>query len=366
VHEGDRVQKGELLLRLDGDKLASDLAVVEGQRFEILARSGRLEAERDNADQITFDPELIDAAARNPEYAKLVEGQKRLFEARQASIDRQAAQFGKQGEQIQSQIDGIDAQIVALDDQIAVMEEDMAAQQALVDRQLTQSQNVLTLKRQAAQLRGSRGELVAQRAEAGEHGTEIEIQVQRLYTQRQEDAISTLRDLGYNAIELGERRRALKEQIGRLEIRAPVGGIVYGMQVFAPRSVVKPADPILFLIPQDRPLVIAARVQPIHIDQVHLGQEVLLRFPSFPSRTTPELRGTVTQISADSFADQNTGSFYRAQVRLMDGEVARLAPGQVLVPGMPVEGFIRTGDRTPLDYLVQPLAVYFSRAFRES
>jgi len=328
---------------------------------------GRLEAERDGADAITFDPELVAAAGSNPEYAKLVEGQKRLFEARLQSLARQVDQFEKQREQEKSQIAGIDAQIAAIDEQLAVIDEDLRSQQELADRQLVQSQKVLSLRRAAAELRGNRGELIAGRAQAGEHATEIEIQIERLSTERQEEAITTLRDLGYTEIELTERRRALKEQIGRLDIRAPVGGVVYGMQVFAPRSVIRPADPVLYIVPQDRPLVIAARVLPIHIDQIHLGQEVQLKFPAFSSRTTPELLGTVTQVSADAFTDQASGaSFYRAEVRLLDGELAKLDPGDTLVPGMPVEAFIRTGDRTALDYLVRPLSIYFSRAFRES
>ena len=367
VREGDRVEPGQLLLRLDGEKLTSELTVVEGQRYELLARMGRLEAERDGADAITFDPELVTAAGSNPEYAKLVEGQKRLFEARLQSLARQVDQFEKQREQVQSQIAGIDAQIAAIDEQLAVIDEDLRSQQELADRQLVQSQKVLSLRRAAAELRGNRGELIAGRAQAGEHATEIEIQIERLTTERQEEAITTLRDLGYTEIELTERRRALKEQIGRLDIRAPVGGVVYGMQVFAPRSVIRPADPVLYIVPQDRPLVIAARVLPIHIDHIHLGQEVQLRFPAFSSRTTPELLGTVTQVSADAFTDQASGaSFYRAEVRLLDGELAKLDPGDTLVPGMPVEAFIRTGDRTALDYLVRPLSIYFSRAFRES
>ncbi len=216
---------------------------------------------------------------------------------------------------------------------------------------------VLALKRQAADLLGRKGELVATKAQAGEKITEIEIQKEQLYTKRAEDAISTLRDLGYNEIQLErEAPRSCKEQIGRLDIRAPVAGIVYGMQVFAPRSVIKPADPMMFLVPQDRPLVILCRVSPINIDQVHVGQDVLLRFPSFDSRNTPDLHGELFQLSADAFADDKIGSFYRAQVRLKPGEVGRLPAGLTLVPGMPVEGFISTRDRTPLEYLLEPIA----------
>jgi HlyD family secretion protein len=143
--------------------------------------------------------------------------------------------------------------------------------------------------------------------------------------------------------------------------------VIYGLTVFTPRSVIRAADPVLFLVPQDRPLIIEARVDPIHIDQIRLGQEVLLRFSALDQRSTPELVGQVTQVSADAFQDDNTGlSFYMAEVTLSEGEIDRLPEGVTLIPGMPVESFLRTEDRTPLAYFVKPLSDYFAKAFRES
>ena len=157
------------------------------------------------------------------------------------------------------------------------------------------------------------------------------------------------------------------ERLDRLDIRAPVSGIVYSKQVFALRSVIRPADPLLYLIPQDRPLVIAAQVAPIHIDQVFVSQEVIVRFSAFDSRTTPELMGMVVQVSADAFIDERTqGAFYRAEIHLPESEMSKLPQGVSLIPGMPVEAFIRTEDRSPMAYLVKPLADYFAKAFRES
>jgi HlyD family type I secretion membrane fusion protein len=366
VQEGDLVERDALLLKLDGTLLKSELAVVEGQLFEVMARRARLEAERDVSDTIVFDDELREAVARNPDFAELTEGQQRLFEARNISQSREADRLAKQREQISSQIVGIDAQITSIDTQLRLIGEELASQQALLDKGLAQVPRVLALQREQASLEGRKGELIAAKAQAGERITEIEIVADRLVTTRQEEAITTLRDLGFNEFEYAEKRRSLIERIGRLDIRAPVEGIVYGMQVFAPRSVIRPADPVLFLIPQDRPLVIAAQVAPTNVDQVRVGQEVILRFSSFDSRTTPELFGEVVQVSADAFVDERTGAFYRAQVRLKEGELERLPEGLVMVPGMPVEAFIRTDDRTPLEYLVKPMADYFNRAFRES
>ena len=225
---------------------------------------------------------------------------------------------------------------------------------------------MLALQRQEANLLGRVGELTASAAQAAERRTEIEIQILTLASTRREEAITRLRDLQYNELELSERSRTLRQRLGRLDLRAPVSGIVYGMQVFAEQSVISGAEPVMFLVPQDRPLVIATKVQPTDIDQIHLGQDVTLRFSAFDQRRTPELMGTVTLVSADIFLDDATQvSYYQAEVQLNEGEAEKLPEDMVLIPGMPVEAFVRTADRSPMDYLLKPLAEYFAKAFRE-
>lgn len=209
--------------------------------------------------------------------------------------------------------------------------------------------------------------MAASKAEAEGRITEIDLEVLKLATGRREEAITRLRDLRYRELELTERRGALLLEIAQLDIRAPVSGIVYGMQVQTMRSVIRPADPVLYLIPQDRPLLIVARVDPIHIDKIILGQEVNLRFSALDQRTTPELVGQVILISADAFEDDASGiTYYRAEISLNSGEVSKLNDGDTLIPGMPVEAFIRTQDHSPIEYLIKPMADYFNRAFRES
>jgi HlyD family secretion protein len=330
-----------------------------------MARSGRLRAERDNTDDIEFDPELLQIAAERPDMLELVEGQARLFQARRDSVAREVEQLGRRSEQIGNQIDGIDAQKDALTIQMDLIARELADQQSLLDRGLAQASRVLSLQREEARLRGTIGELAANRAEAEGRVTELEIEIIKLETRRREEAITRLRDLQYNLLELKERRRLLLQRLERLDIRAPVSGIVYDLQVTTPRSVIQPAQPVLYLIPQDRPLVIVARVEPIHIDQVFIGQDATLRFSTFDQRTTPELFGRIVQISPDAFTDERTQmSYYRAMVELNPDEMAKLA-GQEILPGMPVETYIRTRDRTPMAYLVKPLADYFNKAFRE-
>jgi HlyD family secretion protein len=365
VEEGQLVAEGDILIKLDPDELLSELAIVEGQLFEILARRARLEAERDGTNDITFSDVLTDPA--NVGAIELIAGQTRLFEARVESMLRAQEQLTQRRAQIQSQIGGIDAQQAALVTQRGLIGEELADQQTLLDRGLAQASRVLGLRREEANLLGQVGELSASAAQAAEQITEIEIEMLGLETTRREDSITRLRDIQYNELELTERRRTLTTQLDRLDIRAPVSGIVYGLTVYAPRSVIRAADPVMFLIPQDRPLVIAAQVQLTDVDQIHLGQEATLRFSAFDQRRTPELLGEVTLISADAFQNETSGqSFYRVELRLSNGEIEKLPIDMTLIPGMPVEAFVRTADRSPMDYLIKPLADYFAKAFRES
>ena len=367
VDEGDLVAEGDLLIRLDPTTLASDLAIVESQLFEFIARRGRLEAERDDSNALSFDAELLELAAERPELQDLIEGQQRLFEARNTSLLREQEQLTRRKGQILTQVDGINAQMNSLEMQIALIRQELADQQSLLDRGLAQASRVLALQRAEVDLDGRMGELVAASAQAEERITEIDIEILKLDTRRREAAITQLRDVQVRELELAEQRRALLGRLGRLDIRAPVSGIVYAKQIFTPRSVIRPAEPVLYLIPQDRPLVIAAQVDPIHRDQVFPSQKAIVRFSSFDIRSSPELEADVLQISADALVDErDRRSYYRAELRLADGEIDKIPDDLLLVPGMPVEAFIRTNDRSPLNYLVKPLTDYFVKAFRES
>ncbi|UOA28561.1 HlyD family type I secretion periplasmic adaptor subunit [Pseudosulfitobacter sp. DSM 107133] len=367
VKEGDTVKAGDLLLALDDRQLKSQLSIIEGQLYELMARRGRLEAERDQTDEVVFEAQLIEAGTNNPDLQELISGQRNLFFARRDSVASETDQLQKRQGQIQNQIDGIESQEKALGLQLGFIEEELTNQKSLLEKGLAQATRVLALQRQEASLVGQLGELAASKAQAEGRITEIDLEVLKLGVGRREEAITRLRDLRYRELELVEQRLSLLSDIDKLQIRAPVSGIVYGMRVQTPRSVIRGADPVLFLIPQDRPLVIVAQVDPIHIDEVHVGQQVNLRMSALDHRSTPELIGQVDLISADAFEDEAIGrTYYRAEITLRPGELSKLNEGDVLIPGMPVEAYIRTLDRTPMAYLIKPFADYFKRAFRES
>ena len=213
VDEGDSVAAGDVLLRLDAEQLTSQLAIVEGQLYELMARRGRLEAQRDEVETVTFDEELLTAGATNPDVQELVDGQRNLFDARRVSVAQELEQLGKRRAQINAQIRGVDAQEAALSRQLELIEEELANQQSLLDRGLTQASAVLTLMREQARLRGQIGELSAQKAQSQERVTEIDIERLKLRSAGREEAITQLRDLRYRELEMAEQRRALRAEI---------------------------------------------------------------------------------------------------------------------------------------------------------
>jgi len=367
VDEGDAVKAGDLLIRLDPQELQSQLVITEGQLFEMMARRGRLEAQRDEAEEIRFDPELIAMGEINADVKELMDGQQNLFAARLDSVAREIEQLGIKRDQIATQIGGVVSQETALVRQLELIEIELGNQETLLERGLAQASSVLNLQREQARLRGQIGELAATKAQSEERSTEIDIEILKLGDAGREEAITRLRDLRYRELELAEQRSALHHDIDSLDIRAPVSGLIYSLQVQTPRSVVQAAEPLMYLVPQDRPLVIAARVQPNDVDQIFVGQEVSLRMSALDQRTTPELVGLVVQISADAIEEQTTGqSYFRAEITLNPGEMEKLPEGAILLPGMPVEAFIRTGERSPMAYLVKPMMDYFARSMRES
>lgn len=367
VQEGDIVEAGQVLIRLDRERLASELNIIESQLFKLMATRGLYEAERDVAESIDFDPELLAAAERLPEVGEMLDSNRRLFAQRAENLASSIAQLGKRKGQIASQIEGLEAQHEALQSQLALVAEELEGQLRLKEQGLAQLPKVLGLQREQARLEGSSGEIVASVAQSEGQITEIDIEIQKLRAQMREEAIGRLSDQEGNELELAERRRAILEQLNRLDIRAPLAGAVHELSVYGEQSVIRPAEPILFIVPQDQPLIIGVQVATIHVDQVHVGQEVVLRFAAFDTRRTPEIRGRVISVSPDAIQDQRTGmSYYRARAEISEGELSKLPDGAVLVPGMPVEAYLRTGDRSPAAYLLKPLADYFSTAFREN
>jgi HlyD family type I secretion membrane fusion protein len=364
AHDGDTVAAGDILVKLDGTFLSSELAIIEQQLVEIFARRTRLVAERDDADDFTYQdrPEFMIIETATVE-DQLV-GQKNLFEARKRSLVRELEQLSEQQSQIERQIEGAESQQVSFEKQLTLIEQELADVQSLFDKGLVETTRLLALQRQQASLEGEIGRLTSSIAESAARISGLAIEALRLADARREAAITQLRDIQYSEIELKERRLSLIERLSRLDIRAPVNGIVFDSRVLAPQAVISAAEPITFIVPGDQPLQVSARIDPNDIEQVYSGQDVRLMFTTFSRRTTPEVLGKVVRVAADAQTDEVTGLSYYEAILRPDAEALAKLENVELLPGMPVEAFLKTEDRTPLSYLTQPLTVYFQRAFR--
>ena len=366
VRDGAEVKKGDVLIELEGDSLITELGIVEGQWFEILSRKGRLAAERDGQDTIVYDPELLQEEATNPKITGLMKSQQQQFEARRKLNEEQSSQITERQSQIEQQIDGLVAVQKATTLQTALIQQEVDQQETLIKQGLTEMGKVLALRRTFAELEGTAGQIEANMAENRGKIAELEINRVQIDSKTREEAISELRDLEFREIELREKRTDLREQISKLQLRAPVSGIVYGNTADTLRGVIRPAEPIMYIVPKDAPLIVRGHILPTSIDQVHIGQTAALRFSAFDSRTTPELTGHVVSISADAVEDKARGTrYYSADIQIDEQERSKIA-NRTLLPGMPVEAFIGTDARSPLSYFVKPFTDYFTRAFQET
>lgn len=366
ARDGDRVLAGDVLVRFDGTFLRSELAIVERQLLEIEARKARLIAERDELEAPDFG-DLQASTTLDPDWVQgQIDGQRSLFRTRRIALAQQLEQLREQTVQIENQIDGTNAQIGALEKQLGLVERELRDKETLYKQNLVPVGQVLELQREQARLGGEIGRLTSQVAQLRAGISELKVQALQLSESRREDAITTLRDLQYNEIELAERKLSLTERLSRLDVRSPVDGLVFGSKVFAVNAVMQAAEPMMYVVPGGQALLVSARIDTVDVDQVFPGQPVFLRLTSFDTRTTPEVPGEVLRVSADALQDEATRQPYYEAVIQPDLSVLADLPGIDLVPGMPVETFLRTRDRTPLSYLLRPLTVYFDRAFRES
>lgn len=363
IREGMRVDAGQLLLRLEDPLLLAEITRLSAERDEALARKARLLAERDGAAALILPPEIA-ARRAEPQFAALLNAQDSLFTARLEAEQERLKQLALQTAQLGAQLASHQAQIAAMDDLARLLAVDIAQQNSLGQKGLSPAQALSALHREEAQLAANRARLVGAVAEAEARGAELALIASAAKTERRREALAELPQLDLTLLDLAARLATLEARQEALSIHAPMAGHVFGLRVFTPRAVVRPAEPILSLIPQTDALVISAMVPALMIDRVHLGQNVSLRLPGLDQDSAPILRAAVQQLSADIFFDEQKGPVYRAELRLLDAEQERLPQDLQLLPGMPVEAFLLTGERAPLTYLLGPMSRYFSRAFR--
>ncbi|MDP2699345.1 HlyD family type I secretion periplasmic adaptor subunit [Thalassospira sp.] len=364
VRDGDRVAAGDLLMRLDDTMARASLAITESQIDALSARRMRLIAERDGADDLTL-PAVFAGRQDDPAVAELVAAERSLFAARRASLDAKKQQLQQRLLQLGETVVGMTAQKQAKEEESRHIVDELGGLEMLYDKQLVPITRVAALRREKASLAGQSGELIANIAGTGMQIAETEIAILQLDQDRQTEILTELSDIDPQLAELMQKQIALRDQLRRIDIRAPYDGTIYQMAVHTVGGVVAAGDRIMGIVPDNDELVIEAQLRPQDIDQVLPGQPAMLRFTAFNQRTTPELDGRVSVVAADLTRDDLTGEmFYSVRIRIDAGEISRLGT-QSLMPGMPVEAFIATGERTALSYLFKPLSDQFARAFRE-
>jgi len=364
ARDGDRVKLGDIVVRLDETVTRANLAIVTKGLNELRSRKARLEAERDGTEAIAFPDDLLSRES-DPDVASAVSSERKLFQLRRTARIGQKAQLRERIAQLQEEIGGLTAQQKSKAREVTLIERELEGVQELYKKNLIQLTRLTQLEREATRLEGERAQLTASVAQAKGKIAELQLQILQIDQDLSSEVAKEMRDVDAKIGEFVERKVTAEDQLKRIDIRSPQDGTVFQSNVHTVGGVVTAGDAIMLIVPEADKLTVEAKVSPQEIDQLKIGQQALLRFTTFNQRTTPEIYGTIIRISADITTDQRTGlSYYTVRMGLAPEEVARLGDVK-LVPGMPVESFVQTGERTVISYLVKPLYDQLTRAFRE-
>ncbi len=365
VREGQLVAAGDPIISLDGAELTAERALAERERLELWAQIDRLSAEARGDKALAFRPALSERAQVSPEIDAMLQSEAALFVARRQTLDQTLAQLKERKIQSEAGIDGREQQLDADSVQLKIVRADLEAQKSLLEQALTQTERVSALEREEARIDGDVGRLRAEIAEARSEIAGYEIERLRLMASWQEAAQAELRRLQPEEAKLNERLQLIDTKLSRLVLRAPMAGRVLAMKTFTIGGVIPAGSEVAGIVPVDVPLIVVVDIDPLHIDQVHVGQDVIVRFPNFNARVTPQVAGRISTVSPDTVADPATARrFYLAEVTLIPTSETRPILAQ-LSAGMPVEAVARTAARSPMSFLLKPIMDYWTYAMRE-
>lgn len=365
VKEGDIVAAGDTLVVLDPTRAEAQVDIVRGQLDATLALEARLLAERSGADTVRF-PESLTQNASDPDVAAIIESQKKLFEARKLSLEGQITILRKRIVQAREQIGGLEAQRDSNDRQITLIEDELKGLRELYDKGYAPRTRILALEREASRLLGERGQYGGEVSRVQQVIGETELQIIQVRKNFQEEVAKQLQETQNQIFDLRERLRAAEDVLTRTVVTSPEAGKVTGLKVHTVGGVVPPGDVMLQIVPDNDDLIIEAQLQVTDVDNVHVGQEADVHLTAFSQRVTPVVTGTVANVSGDRFQDQRTGlPYYTVRIIVSEEEREKLGDLQLL-PGMPADAYIKTGEKTPLRYLFDPLIQVINRSFREN
>jgi HlyD family secretion protein len=364
VRDGDRVEKGDILLRLDETLTQANLAIARKALDELLARKARLEAERDGNASIEFPPSLMERR-QEPDVASRLSREQRAFEIGRLGRAGRKAQLKKRVDQLTESINGYEVRVAAKATEITLIARELKSAHELWEKDLLPISRLTALEREATRIEGERGQLVSLISETKAKISETELQILQIDHDLRTEVGRELREIDAKIGELSERKIAAEDQLRRIEVRAPDTGRVHKLSVHTIGGVVAAGDPILLIVPEDEELTVEVKVSPTDIHQLYPGQPAELRFSALNQRTSAEIEGTVSRISADVATDERTGtSHYSVRIDLPNDTRAALGDLK-LIPGMPVDAFIKTRDRKVVSYLLKPITDQMSRAMRE-
>jgi HlyD family secretion protein len=364
VREGQRVNAGEVVLQLDETMMRANLQIIVKQLDEIMVRQARLEAERSGAPAMALPPALLERA-NLPDVAKSITDEAKLLETRRSQREGQRQQLTKRIEQLQEEIVGVKAQVVSRDEQMRLLAMELDGLRDLFKRNLVPMTRIMPVERESANMLGQKGQLIAQLAQTEGKIAETRLQLLQLDIDMQTETGKELRDLQAKATELQERRIAADDGLKRVEVKAPIDGYVHQLNVHTVGGVISPAEPAMLIVPLNEELQIESRVTPTDVDQLFMGQKAVVKVMAGNQRTTPEVEGKVARIAADVTREQQTGQmYYLVRIAIPASEMTKLSDVKIM-SGMQAEGFIKTAERTPFQYLMKPLTDQFHKAFRE-
>jgi len=363
---GDYVNAGDVVLQLDDMDLRSNLKIVEGELFETLAKEARLKAEIEERNELITGELLAEAAQLDPDIDNMVDAQRMQLAAGTSSLTQQSHLLEKKILQLRDEISGIESQLQAKTTERGLIEAEIARTVELTKSGLINNRSMYALEKEQVLNLGETGRLSARISELNSEITGLEIQLLDLPAQRKQEAVVELTKLQSIRIKLLETRNSIIQSLSQLEVRSPVSGFVHDSKVAGIRSVITPAVPLMYIVPKDRPTIGIVRIAATDIDQIFVGQNAAVKIKSFNRRTTPIVFGEVEVLSATAFVDKTTGkSYYEVQISLSNDELEKIGQ-RPLIPGMPVEAFIATEERSPFNYLIKPFKDYFDKAFRDS
>lgn len=371
VREGDRVERGAILVRLRTTQAQASFAVLANQRALLMAQRARLQSEQANLDAIRFPESLTVEAEHNDEIGDILINQQELFLRRKELHENRQAIFSQRIGQLNAEIVGLREQIASQRIRLGYIDEEIEATQYLLERGLAPRPRLLALQREQASIQEQISANRAAIARAQQTIGEAEVQVLAGDSERLDNIINEINSVQAELSEVNERLLASGDILERTSIRAPISGTIANMRIRTESGVIRPGDAIMDIVPADEALIIEARLSPIDIDLVSIGQTAAVHLPALPQKNLPRIFGSVIYVSADTLTSEDDGAPYflirvRVDIDDLDMLSERIGENLRLSAGMPAEVLLVTGERTMLEYILQPLRNSLRNALRES